>query len=276
MDFGVNMISRVDPSGSACLEQADTALGVQNSVEATGLPCTRNDGSVGSGQVELETMYAALDVCNERTHDGLTALDACNAHVHSVRALQKRAEASVDIILDSGADCSALPLEYAQVGCEAAGRVSMAGYVDAQGNALHVKATRDAEVTLGGTVFKERFVVAPVTSPLICLGHLYKAGYFVQPCDGGLVLTNGVDSIPMGYRNQSFVIKGTIRMLAGHMRVVSAPEVYLLPKLECLRGPWTNVGNGIIACKSMAVTKPYLGKRLWMRLWNVQMRSRGS
>ena len=254
MDFGVNMISRVDPSGTACLKQADTALGVQNSVEATGLPCTRNDGSVGSGQVELETMYAALDVCNKSTHDGLTALDACNVHVHSVRALQKRAEASIDIILDSGADCSALPLEYAQVGCEAADRVSMAGYVDAQGNALHVKATRDAEVTLGGTVFKERFVVAPVTSPLICLGHLYKAGYFVQPCDGGLVLTNGVDAIPMGYRNQSFVIKGTIRMLAGHMRVVSAPEVYLLPKLECLRGPWTNVGNGVVACKSMAVT----------------------
>ena len=191
-------------------------------------------------------MYAALDVCNEHTREGLTALDACNQHAHSVRALQKRSEATIDIILDSGADCSALPLEYAHVGHDAAGHVAMAGYVD--------EATRDAEVTLGATVFKERFVVAPVTSPLICLGHLYKAGYFVQPCERGLVLTNGVDSIPMGYRNQSFVIKGTICMLAGHMRVVSAPEVYLLPKLESLRGSWTNVGNGVIACKSMAVT----------------------
>ena len=172
--------------------------------------------------------------------------------VHSVRAVQKRAEACIDIILDSGADCSALPLEYAHTGCEAAGHVAMAGYVDAQGNALHVKSTRDAEVTLGGTVFKERFVVAPVTSPLICLGHLYKAGYFVQPCDEGLVLTNGVDSIPMGYRNQSFAIKGTIRMLAGHMRAVNAPEVYLLPKLECLRGSWSNLGKGVVACKAMS------------------------
>ena len=254
MDFGVNMISKVDSSDVTCLEKSDAALGVQNSVEAAGLPCTCKDGSVGAGQVDLETMYAALDVCNKRTHDGLTALDACNVHVHSVRALQKRAEVCIDIILDSGADCSALPLEYAHIGCEASGRLPMAGYVDAQGNALNVKSTRDAEVTLGGTVFKERFVVAPVTSPLICLGHLYKAGYFVQPCDGGLVLTNGVDSIPMGYRNQSFVIKGTIRMLAGHMRAVNALEVYLLPKLEGLRGSWTNVGQGVLACKAMSQT----------------------
>ena len=108
-------------------------------------------------------------------------------------------------------------------------------------------------MTLGATVFKERFVVAPVTSPLICLGHLYKAGYFVQPRDGGLVLTNGSDATPMGYRNQSFVIKGTIRMLAGHLRVVNFPEVYLLPVLENLRGSWTNIGNGVIACKSMSL-----------------------
>ena len=254
MDFHVNMISSVDPSGLASQGQASAAPEVQSSVVATGLPCRRNDGSQGSGQVELEAMCAALDVCNEHTHESLTALDACSQHAHSVRALQKRSEATIDIILDSGADCSALPLEYAHVGHDAAGHAAMAGYVDAQGNPLKVKATRDAEVTLGATVFKERFVVAPVTSPLICLGHLYKAGHFVQPCEKGLVLTNGVDSIPMGYRNQSFVIKGTIRMLAGHMRVVSAPEVYLLPKLESLRGSWANVGNGVIACKSMTVT----------------------
>ena len=171
MDFHVNMISSVDPSGLASQGQAIAALEVQSSVVATGLPCRRNDGSQGSGQVELEAMYAALDVCNEHTHEGLTALDACNQHAHSVRALQKRSEATIDIILDSGADCSALPLEHAHVGHDAAGPVAMAGYVDAQGNPLKVKATRDAEVTLAATVFKERFVVAPVTSPLICLGH---------------------------------------------------------------------------------------------------------
>ena len=38
------------------------------------------------------------------------------------------------------------------------------------------------------------------------------------------------------------------------MRVVSAAEVYLLSTLESLRGSWANVGNGVIACKSMTVT----------------------
>ena len=271
MDFHVNMISSVDPSGLAGQGQASDV--------ATGLPCRRNDGSQGSGQVELEAMYAALDVCNEHAHEGLTALDARNQHVHSVRALQKRSEATIDIILDSGADCSALPLEYAHVGHDAAGHVAMAGYVDAQGNPLKIKATRDAEVTLGATVFKERFVVAPVTSPLICLGHLYKAGYFVQPRDGGLVLTNGSDAIPMGYRNQSFVIKGTIRMLAGHLRVVNSPEVYLLPALENLRGSWSNLENGVIGCKAMSLTfvdttlVPVQSIR-WYRTTLVQRRSR--
>ena len=98
MDIHVNMISSVDPSGLAGQGQASDV--------ATGLPRRRNDGSQGSGQVELEAMYAALDVCNEHAHEGLTALDARNQHVHSVRALQKRSEATIDIILDSGADCS--------------------------------------------------------------------------------------------------------------------------------------------------------------------------
>ena len=125
MDFHVSMISSADPSGLAGEGQANAELGVRSSVVATGLSCRRNDGSQGSGQVELETMYAALDVCNEHAHEGLKALDARNQHVHSVRALQKRSEATIDIILDSGADCSALPLEYAHVGHDASGHVAM-------------------------------------------------------------------------------------------------------------------------------------------------------
>ena len=254
-------VSTVAPSHSASNAQPKRVARVQLQPQVFRLDAEDGSGPVDltiydisqNDQVELETMYAALDVCNEHAHEGLRPLDARNQHVHSVRALQKRSEATIDIILDSGADCSALPLEYAHVGHDASGHVSMAGYVDAQGNPLKVKTTRDAEVTLGATVVKERFVVAPVTSPLICLGHLYKAAYFVQPRDGGLVLTNGSDAIPMGYRNQSFVIKGTIRMLAGHLRVVNFPEVYLLPVLENLRGSWTNIGNGVIACKSMSL-----------------------
>ena len=121
----------------------------------------------------------------------------------------------MDIVLDSGADASALPLAWSGVGEYAGAAKVAAGFVDAQGNSLHVQTVRTAEVGLGDAVFPENFIVSPVTSPLICLGHLYPAGYYVLPDKGsGLILTDGVTKIPMGYRNQSFVVKGSIRAVS--------------------------------------------------------------
>ena len=92
---------------------------------------------------------------------------------------------------------------------------------------------------LGNTVFREKFTASPVTSPLICLGHLYRAGYYVVPDKGlSLILTDGVTKIPMSYRNQSFVVRGSIRAVhkESGLRAVSDVRVDLHPKLEALRG----------------------------------------
>ena len=132
-----------------------------------------------------------------------------------------------------------------------------AGFVDAQGNSLHVQTVRTAEVRLGDAVFRENFIISPVTSPLICLGHLYRAGYYVVPDKGsGLILTDGVTKIPMGYRNQSFVVKGSIRAVSKESsgKTVSTIPLDLHPKLKALRGTWSDIGFGAVACKSMSTS----------------------
>ena len=70
-----------------------------------------------------------------------------------------------DIVLDSGADVSALPMSFANVGTACAHDGSL--FVDAQGNPLEVDSTRLARVRLGDVVFKEKFIVSGVTTPLL-------------------------------------------------------------------------------------------------------------
>ncbi|CAE7244295.1 RE1 [Symbiodinium sp. CCMP2592] len=105
-----------------------------------------------------------------------------SVYVHgSVRAL-----ASVngeDIILDSGADISALPETYAQVGDPAPS--SAQRFVDASGRLLQSKGIRIAEVRVGSIRFREKFLIGGVTCPLLSLGKLYKAGFYVIPSTSG-------------------------------------------------------------------------------------------
>ena len=60
-----------------------------------------------------------------------------------------------DVILDSGADTSALPLKYAAVGV--AGPKPDTCFVDAQGAPLTVEATRLANIQFGDVTFRDRF-----------------------------------------------------------------------------------------------------------------------
>ncbi len=64
--------------------------------------------------------------------------------VSHLRAVTDGDQAVVDIVLDSGADVSALPLSYAGAGVPASS--DGATFVDAQGNALVVDSTRLAKV----------------------------------------------------------------------------------------------------------------------------------
>ncbi|CAE7303180.1 unnamed protein product [Symbiodinium sp. CCMP2592] len=158
------------------------------------------DDDCGLSSISLEDQYDCLEAINE---------------MYLGRGPQVRAitHDEVDIILDSGADVSALPLRFSNVGVKDRSSSGMR-YSDAQGNPLQVREFRIAEVRIGPCRFYERFALSNVTHPLICLGKLYRAGWFVRPESNVLKLSNDTHSVPIGYRHQSFCAQGTIRMLS--------------------------------------------------------------
>ena len=86
---------------------------------------------------------------------------------------------AVEIILDSGADGSALPMEYGHAGVPTA-LDDRLRFVDAQGSPLNVSSTRLATVDFGDFALKEEFIVASITSPLLSLGKLMKHGWNIE------------------------------------------------------------------------------------------------
>ena len=82
-------------------------------------------------------------------HDGAWTSD--ETEVNHVR--------TVEIILDSGADGSALPLEYAEAGVAMTPDDKLR-FVDAQGSPLSISSTRLATVDFGDFALKEEFIVA--------------------------------------------------------------------------------------------------------------------
>ena len=94
----------------------------------------------------------------------------------------------VEVVLDSGADGSVLPLEYAHIGLHDESFHKDSAYVDAQGKPINVRGSRIAEVQLGSVRFKERFIIAAVTSPLISMGRLLKDGWCLENNGGTMKL----------------------------------------------------------------------------------------
>ena len=82
---------------------------------------------------------------------------------------------SCDVILDSGADTSVLPLRYGSIG--EVGPAPNTVFVDAQGRPLAVVSTRVATLQFGDVAFKEKFIVSDVATPLVALGHIIRAGW---------------------------------------------------------------------------------------------------
>ena len=91
---------------------------------------------------------------------------------HSIRTVGFSDPREMEVVLDSGADGSVLALEFGAVGYP---DKSFDGskFIDAQGKPINVKGARIAEVRFGQVVFKERFIFAAVTAPLISMGRLY-------------------------------------------------------------------------------------------------------
>ena len=72
---------------------------------------------------------------------------------------------------------------------------------------------RVAEVVLGDFCFKERFIIAPVSHPLLCLGRLCKAGFEVRKRNNQLELGCDAHSVAVDFKRNSLAVQGSIRML---------------------------------------------------------------
>ena len=156
---------------------------------------------------------------------------ACSlAEGSSIRAITHDAGGvEQEIILDSGADHSALPLSFAGVGTPV--EAPNQAFVDAQGNPLPVQQVRMAEVVIGDVCFREFFIIAPVSSPLLCLGRLYRAGWEVRRHEQDLVLGCGDHAIPVDFRRNSLAVQGMIRCVE---QTAAAAETRTPPAIRAL------------------------------------------
>ena len=118
----------------------------------------------------------------------------------------------VEIILDSGADVSALPKAYCNVGTAVGQHESQ--FIDAQGSPLHVHSTRVAKVSFGDVVFKERFIVTDVSIPILALGHLIRGGWSLQSNGKEQCLVKGSKSFKVGFKRSSLCAVGCINMIS--------------------------------------------------------------
>ena len=101
-----------------------------------------------------------------------------------------------------------LPLSYSSVGT--AGPAPSSTYVDAQGCPLDVATTRIATLQFGDVAFKEKFIIADVTTPLVALGHIIRSGWSLVQSELGPCLVKGDHSIQVLYKNNSLRARGSI------------------------------------------------------------------
>lgn len=72
---------------------------------------------------------------------------------------------------------------------------------------------RLAEICFRDVSFRDHFIIAPVTVPIISFGHLMKLGWIFERFNGDLFLVKGDRSIPVEFRKNSMVAHSTISML---------------------------------------------------------------
>ena len=159
---------------------------------------------------------------------------------------------AVEIILDSGADGSALPMEYGHAGVPTASDDRLR-FVDAQGSTLNVSSTRLATVDFGDFALKEEFIVASITSPLLSLGKLMKHGWNLQKVNDELHLVKGDKAIPVSFKRNSLCISGNIRMVED-TKCLSFCALQLKGPLQRVRTTWTKLGPYCYGIKTYAST----------------------
>ncbi|CAE7524932.1 unnamed protein product [Symbiodinium natans] len=261
----IQMLSRIDDQGTFDLTafDDDNVIGFGGSlrmvqstrVEQFDMSCgdSIDECAIDGGPWKIDFEYSIFD---------LDAAQLCALCAHAN-------DDSQEIILDSGADCSALPMSFKHVGV--ADRAAPGMYVDAQGNPLRTAGVRIAEVSIGQLKFKERFVISDVTMPLISLGKLYRAGWYVVPQGESLQLTDGIQKEPVGFRKQSLCVSGSIRVLSSQSSTIRAiVNVTVKEPLLRLNAGWSRIDHRIFGMKTFSkhfidTTLIPLSELIWRR-----------
>ena len=187
-------------------------------------------------------------VCNSPSFDLLSSDVCISDEVDCIRAIGSTSPTPVEVVLDSGADGSVLPLEYAHIGLHDESFHKDSAYVDAQGKPINVRGARIAEVQLGSVRFKERFIIAAVTSPLISMGRLLKDGWCLENNGGTMKLVRAGRSIPVHFKRNSLCAHGSIRMLnvVDDSSTPTAQECKEHVRALALSEPLSSLGRGWI------------------------------
>ena len=221
-----------------------------------------NSGTSGSGLVR---MLQQLDV----THFDMSCSDDDNVwtcsptlhdepnRLHHVRMMSFAGVSSAEIILDSGADTSALPLTYADVGESCQHETAGQDFIDAQGGKLDIRDTRLATVDLGnGVILRERFIIANISCPLLALGHIVRAGWELQHFSDGVFLVKNGKFVNVSFKRNSLCVKGSIRMISeddclSPTSTAPGPKalraIHLQPVLRRLLPGWNKVNPQVYA-----------------------------
>ena len=133
----------------------------------------------------------------------------CPGHVRAVNESGEREYEQV--ILDSGADVTVVPMTHGNVGHASVNNQSLC---DAQGNRIPMAGQRqDVVFEVVGTngqrlFFKDTVVVAQVKQPLMCMGKLMRDSWLPRQVDGEWVLQKGDQvEIPLQLTCVSSVLK---------------------------------------------------------------------
>ena len=201
-------------------------------------------------------LCAALRVPRSAEHEHIE-------HVHdagvSVRMLTERdhdgpeSGLEIELILDSGADASCLPLDLCDIGEPAKDGLEHTPFTDAQGNRLQVSTSRRAVLNFPDSAFTETFLVANVANPILAVGKLYRAGFGVFHEENQMYLGNDEVKIPVYLRNNSLATKCHIRMLRETMTSACQPQVRALrcsvDQLGDLPDYFHQIGSDLFALK---------------------------
>eukprot|EP00435_Cladocopium_sp_Y103_P049165 s951_g14.t1 len=173
-----------------------------------------------AGSPSRARMISSVFDMSSTDDDGSWTVSPFCKHVRAVSNVDDDTQHGVacEIILDSGADTSALPLRFGQVGVEDV--MPGTSFVDAQGTPLNVTGSRIAHVAFGDVVFKERFIISDITSPLLALGSVLRSGWSIIHEGGTPYLVKDDRKVEVLFRNNSLCAKGHIQV------VTQAPMLY--------------------------------------------------